>query len=506
MKRILALGMLLIILTAAAAAPAENAAEPEVSFTLAGLDTTQYRTWSDHAFFAAMDELTGVHADVRQFTDAQEWTKYKASLTAGDPDMPDALFMAQLSQAECAEMAAAGVLVDLKPYLEECCPNLTALLERYPEALEAITLRDGTIPALPYINETPSQNVMWINKKFLARVRMETPSNRDELVTVLRAFKAADCNGNGRSDDEKPFGFLGPFDLKFLSHAFGMIANDYNVYAEDGQVRFLPTEEGYYEFFVWCRDLYAEGLLDRDGFSTNDSLRQVTDENKDQVYGIIMTPLISNILPSQWQADYEPLLPLEADGKRIYRDFGTGLIRGTFAVTSHCADIPAVLRWVDAMYGEDGAVLASVGKKNRDFLVDGDGTWRLTDSSKNNSYYAVTNVISSAIAYPGYSADDFQVRYGEADLGSVLESMKEFNSYCELPFPYCSLTAEQADRIAALQNELGPMVDVAIAQWVLGEKPLTEESFSELGSSLKEAGLDEFLRIWQEVYDARAGE
>ena len=57
MKRILALGMLLIILTSATAALAENAAVPDASFTLAGLDTTQYRTWSDHAFFSAMDEL-----------------------------------------------------------------------------------------------------------------------------------------------------------------------------------------------------------------------------------------------------------------------------------------------------------------------------------------------------------------------------------------------------------------------------------------------------------------
>ncbi len=505
MKRILSIGLVMLFLAGAVTVTAENTA-PEADLIIAGLDTTQYRSWSDHAFFAAMDELTGLHVGTRQFVSAEEWKKYKSSMTKGDADMPDALFMAQLSQAECETMTASGVLIDLKPYLEECCPNLTALLDRFPAYRDAITLKDGTIPALPYINETPSQNVMWINKKFLSRVRMQAPNTLEELEAVLRAFKAADCNGNGRAEDEKPLGFMGPFDLKFLAHAFGIVANDYNLCVRDGQVVFAPAEDDYRLFIAWCRDMYAAGLLDKDGFTTSDALREVTDEKKDQVYGIVLAPLISNFLPAQWQADYEPLMPLEFEGRRVYRDFGTGLIRGTFAVTSHCKDVPAALRWVDALYGEEGAVLAAVGKRNRDFLVDGDGTWRLTESSKSNSYYTITNVLSSSVAYPGYSADDFQSRYGDADLGGVLKALKDFNSYCVLPFPYVSLTNDQASRISELQAKLGPMVDIAIAQWVLGERDLTEETYSAFVTSLKEAGMDEFLALWQDVYDGRDGE
>ncbi len=504
MKRFIALILTLILLTGLQAY-AEQEQAP-TAFTLAGFDPTQYRSWSDNAFFDSMEELTGLKAGVTQYTDAAKWSAFKASAAKDDPDLPDALFMANLTQAECADMLSSGVLIDLKPYLEECCPNFMEVIARHPGYMEAITLPDGTVPALPYINETPMQNGMWINRKFLSRVRMEVPDNREELETVLRAFKAADCNGNGRAEDEKPLGFLGPFDLKFLAHAFGLVANDYNIAVSDGTVRFLPAEDEFREFILWCREMFAEGLFDKDGFSTYDSAREVTDAKKDQIYGILIAPMVTSLMPVEWQADYELMMPLEADGQRIYRDFGAGLIRGTFAVTSHCADVASVLRWVDALYGEEGAVLASIGKKNRDYLVDGDGTWRLTESSRSNSYYTVTNVITSVSAYPGYSADSFQRRYGEVDTKPMMDALAALNEYCVLPFPYCSLTKEEHETVTALQSRLGPAVDIAIGKWVTGEEELTPESFDAFKAALKEAGMDEFVAFWQRVYDARVTE
>ena len=87
MKRILSIGLVMLILAGAVTVTAENTA-PEADLIIAGLDTTQYRSWSDHAFFAAMDELTGLHVGTRQFISAEEWKKYKSSMTAGDADMP----------------------------------------------------------------------------------------------------------------------------------------------------------------------------------------------------------------------------------------------------------------------------------------------------------------------------------------------------------------------------------------------------------------------------------
>ena len=57
-----------------------------------------------------------------------------------------------------------------------------------------------------------------------------------------------------------------------------------------------------------------------------------------------------------------------------------------------------------------------------------------------------------------------------------------------------------------VRDVIGYEVDMQIARWVLGEDQLTDESWDHFRSVLEEGGLQEFLSIWQEVYDATKAE
>ena len=502
MKRLTLWLMILACLASACLLPA--GAEGG-SYVLAGFDPTQYRVWSDNAFFASMEEKTGVHFELKQYTSLSSWEEAKASFAAGG-DMPDVLFKAQLTGYECAEMLDKGVLVDLKPYLETYCPHLWAMILEDESILSAIALPDGRIAALPYISETPTQNVMWINKKFLSRTGKSAPTTWDELADVLRAFRDTDANSNGNEKDEIPMGFLGPYDLKYLGHAFGLIANDYNLFVTDsGEVRYMPAEDRFMRFMTGLREWYKEGLLDPAGFTSSDLLRNVTDANKPQCYGVVFAPMVTALFPPEWMEDYACLMPLQWEGEARYRDLGLHVVRGTFAVTTHCPDVGEVLSWVDTMYTEEGSALASVGKRNSDYVIDGDGSWRLTESAKGDSYYTVSHTITSGAEIPGYSAEEFQARFNDSGLKTMLDALHAFNAECVLPFPYLYLTREESTKIAALQDKLGYLVDMQIARWVLGEEEITAESGDNFISALKEAGLDEFLALWQGIYDAQEG-
>ena len=236
-----------------------------------------------------------------------------------------------------------------------------------------------------------------------------------------------------------------------------------------------------------------------------ESYLAVTDANKAQRYGVVFAPMITTLFPSEWLEDYVCLMPLTWEGEARYRDVGLHIVRGTFAVTTHCPDVGKVLSWVDMMYAEEGSVLASVGKRNADYVIDGDGTWRLTESTKEDSYYTVSHTITSGAEIPGYSAEEFNARYNDAGLKTMLDALHAFNDQCVLPFPYLYLTREENSRIAALQGKLGYLVDMQIARWVLGEEEITAESGEKFVSDLKEAGLDEFLALWQGIYDAQEG-
>ena len=501
LKRILCAMMMLVL--CALCVPYALAEEPSsAQYVMAGFDDTQYRDWSNNQFFFRMEERTGMRFVYRQYTDTAQWEKAKADMTA-DGSLPDVLFKAALTTQECLRMRENGVLIDLKPYLEENCPNLWTILQEHPEYLEAITLPDGSIAALPYINSHPVQNYMWINQAWLDALRLDKPATAQELVDVLTAFKTRDPNRNNKKD-EIPMGFLGPFDLKFLGHAFGLVANDYNIFVDGGQVKFMPLEENFRLFMTWCRDLYAEGLLDKNGFSLADTMRQVSDDKAVATYGIILTSVAADLFRVSWATDYTLLNPLIYEGKQIYRDFTGPVLRGTFAVTSACKEPEKMLQWVDYLYSEEGAILATSGLENVDYVVDGDHTWRLTDSVQGNSFFTSQTLIDGGGTLPGILAADFQRRFGtEPYIRMLLDAQDDFNQYTVMPFPYCALTDAQLEKVSGMQQEIGYYVDMQIARWVLGEEEITDETFAAFETTLNEKGLPAFLQFWQDVLDHR---
>ena len=470
------------------------------AYVMAGFDQTQYRDWNTNQFFARMEELTGIHFTFRQFQTEDAWEKEKAAMDSSGAALPDVLFKASLSSSEVMSLREKGVLIDLKPYLEENCPHLWAILKENPDLLSGLTLPDGSIAALPFISIPSMQNYLWINTEWLSSLRLEAPTTAQELISVLTAFRDRDPNRNGRKD-EIPLGFLGPFDLKFLAHAFGMICNDYNVFAKDGEARFMPLEDNYRLFVTWCHDLYKEGLLDKNGFAYTDEMRTVTDSKATPTFGMILTAQVSDIFKVSWSEKYSIMMPLSFNGEKVYRSFSGPLLRGTFAVTSACKEPEKMLQWVDHLYTEEGAILAGIGKENEDYLVDGDGTWRFLEGVQNNyDFFRADRLIDGGAVHPGILARDFEYKMsGAAVVQDILDKQSEFDRYVKMPFPYYYLTKEQEEKLSPLQQKLGYYVDMQLARWVLGEEEISDESFRNFEAELKNLGLDEFMSIWQDV-------
>jgi len=474
-------------------------------YVMAGFDQeATYRDWNTNLFFQRMEEKTGVHFTYQQYKNDADWKKAKAAMTA-DGELPDVLFKAELTPAECIDMLARGVLIDLKPYLSQYCPNLWAQLEAHPEFLDAITLPDGSIVALPYIIDQPLQNVVWLNQDWLSALHLSMPTTAEELTEVLRAFRERDPNRNARAD-EIPLAFIGSFDLKFLAHAFGLMANDYNIFVRDEQVCFMPLEEAFRPYVEWLRELYVEGFIDPDGFNTSDTIRMVEKADDTNVYGGAITTMISNFLPSEWLTSYVAMPPLTYNGAQTYRNFIGHVLTGTFAVTSHCENIEEILSWVDLFYTEEISILGTTGLLNVDYLIDGDGSWRLSEAASNNPYFTGEALIYSGGTAPGVSSDAFQRRYNDAAVRFVSEQAEIINAIATRPFPYYSLTYEQEASIAPLQSKIGRYVDESLALWVMGEKEISEESFAEFENTLNEMGLADFMAFWQGIYDTQCGE
>lgn len=497
-KRMFCLVLSLMLLLAGA-----GVAQEETAYTMAGFDDTQYRKWEDNLFFQRMEEKTGIHFTYQQYTKENEWQAAKAAMEKGDA-LPDVLFKAALTTAECIALYEKGVLVDLKPYLQECCPHLWALLEEYPEVEKAITLPGGQIVALPYIKPTGTQNYIWVNETWLDKVKMEMPTDRESFEAVLRAFRDQDPNRNGKQD-EIPLSFLGPFDLKFLAHAYGLVCNDYNIFAEDGQVKFLALEEEFRPFLEWCHQLYEEELLDQQGFYTSSYIRseQASADEENTVYGMVLSPMAYDVIRNPQAFEYAMMMPLEYEGKQVYRDFSGITLRGTFAITSGCKDVESMLRWVDELYTLEGYLLENLGKENEDFYYNKDGTWQLTDATLSNSFYTITSLISQGATPPGAAYAEFDRKDADKQNVKIIDQQEAFAQYLVSPFPIYTLTPEESETVAKMQMELGAYVDSMIGRFVRGDVELNDENYARFIQELQETyDVEGFLAFWQKILEA----
>lgn len=472
----------------------------EQAFHLMGYEPRENaRVWEDNLYFIRRQEKSGLAFTFSQFDDQAAYHAAIGNLKKDDQNLPDALFKADLTNREAVELHQKGVLIDLAPYLEEHMPAFSSLMKQQPGIKQAITQRDGTILTLPYVSMLPSQNILWINQAWLTELKMDLPKNREELKKVLTAFLTQDPNRNNRKD-EVPLSFLGSYDLKYLAHAFGLIANDFNVFVKDGKVAFLPAQKEFYDFVVWLRDLYQQGLLDKDGFVTADAFRRQTDAKAASRYGAFFALLPTQVVPMEKAADYVALPPISESGTAVYRAVASPAFPGTFAVTSACKEVGKLLAFVDELYTQQGSVLASVGQEGEDYVFDGDGSWRLLRDMGNQVQNAKVTLSTDHRA-PGISSDQFQTLFSDVSVRALYEQLKVYQDVAVLPFPSIPLTPLEEDHIVPLQAALGRAVDEGLARFVLGEKPLDQAAFTTFLEELQGLKLQEFLDFWQGVYD-----
>ena len=492
-KRVLWILVFMMLFSAACAESTQKAPD----YLMEGYDgDVTYRVWDSNLFFTRMQEKTGVSFLLSQYTDYDEWTKRKQEIAEGT-NLPDVLFKAELSSSEVRDLYRNGKIIDLAPYLETYAPDLWKRFEEHPEWKKAISMEDGAIPALPAINTLQNNDAMWINAAWLRKLKLDTPTTAEELTEVLRAFKTGDPNGNYQQD-EIPLAFLGMWELRFLAHAFGIIDNDYYVAEKDGTVSSSLTTDENRAFLTWLHDMWQEGLLDPNGFTTSDSIRQITDENKDIPYGLLMSVTPLTILPEKALSQFTLLEPLTWNGKQIYRDFAGDLVRGTFAITSACAHPEELIEWVNCLYTEEGSKMAYYGLEGEEYQWNEDGLWEWNTTLENVADEILpTHTISEGGTAPGYIDAEFQRNYRDEATRNMIGGMAALKTYSVIPYPPVTLSAEDEKRIAEIQEDLSRYAERTMARFVTGDIELTDENWELFCRTAEEKGLTEMIEIWQ---------
>jgi len=472
------------------------------AFTLTGRETEQVeRNWATNKFFARMEALTGIAVEPKGVTDAEDYDALLSGMLKGNITT-DVLFKAELTRAQEKELLDSGAIIDLAPLIDEHMPNLSALLAAHPEWRDIMTLEDGRIATLPQINEKERQAAMWINRDWLDKLGMAMPQTLEELTAALLAIRDSDLNGNGKAD-EVGADLIGVFEMRWLLPYFGIVADDYNLArGENGEIVFAPELPAYRDFIALLRQWNDQGVLPWDAFTRvhSTALLSNSSEEKPVVSGMLLSVTPYTHVDANAVTAYEPVLIAGPDGAVRWRDMLGCVWPGCFAVTSSCENPVQALKWVDALYAQEGALLGYAGVEGEDFTYTSEGYWAF--DAQNNSDLSILRgevLMYTGTMMPGLYPADFVHNVDSLLDRHVFEASEKVRSVSErVTQPYCLNDADQA-RATELAAKIGKLVDEGIARFATGELELSDESYDAWLKSLREAGSEELTALFADA-------
>jgi putative aldouronate transport system substrate-binding protein len=468
--------------------------------------------------------------DIPPVADAQQ----KLNLMLASGDLPEVIIGCNIRLDQQQILANQGLLLPLNDYIDEYGVEFKQVYEAYPQIEDLITMLDGKIYGLPHVNDcyhcSMSQK-MWVYQPWLDKLGLEVPTTTEEFYQMLKAFKEQDPNGNGEAD-EIPLsgttftngGWHSPID-QFLMNSF--IYNDTvtpngarHLILEDGTIKAAFTEDGWREGLRYLNKLYSEGLIDPQAFTNDGTLIQQLGENEVPVLGAVGAGwygvFTQNGGPSGRWKEYTPIAPLEGPSgmrqtpRTPYQPTGG---QANFVITKEAKNPEAAFRLADVFYGFESTT-------NSVFGVEGEDWVRASDTDESiaggKALYTVLQVWGGepqnrhwSQTVPTFRTNDYRnaQTYNPDDplerwLYEWTRDLMEPYGTTDKAVPPLVFTEEQSKLYGELNTSVLNTADEWFANFVIGNADI-EADWDTYLATLNDAGLDQFLEIYQTAYDAK---
>ncbi len=347
-----------------------------------GLEISVFATtWAPHNIeneeltpFPQIKEKTNVtfKFDWRQRTDYS--TQLATLLGTGIENLPDLI---NPESYGVMNLVNEGAIVPLDEYIEKFGPNIVNAVGEQ----NIVTWRsgDGHIYTITGVVKIPGAMTNMIRKDWLDALDLPIPETWDDYLTVWRAFRDNDCNGDGDPTNEIPLAYNtdanGEQSMIALLNAFGIKCSkdcQFTIF-EDGTYGFVYDHPRYPEFLQAVQDLYKEGILDKE-FASRDqsSLFTIMDSG---LVGSTWTwaeraSVSTSALRTSGDSDalWQSIVPIKGphgDQNTYSRDWKYT----SYCVSSNCDEskIESIIKFFNWYFSDEGTLLANYGKEGVTF-------------------------------------------------------------------------------------------------------------------------------------------
>lgn len=519
MKRIVALAMALLMLCTSVSALAEVVPfDKTVTVTAwsnynAGTTANAVESWEEQLVWQTIQD---------KFNIDLQWTHSEApiALQIASGDMCDVLYGVKPSDA--ATYGYQGAFRPLNDVIEQYMPNFQRWLEKLPAVKALITAPDGNIYCLPRMLVHPEAQVWagwYMNVGLLEKEGLKVPNTVDEMLEVLRAYKAA---------HPESYPITGYNENLWLMFNWFATAYDTNygqstfwVVDSEGKVQYAPSTENYRKAVETISQMFAEGLIDPN-FDGNDL--SAVDER--MINGSSIMTFLSHVsgLTKQLNlmdaAGIEPTLaeipsPLNnVDSDRWNTGTHTNIDAGFSCVISTTASdeaVEAIARYQDWLYDENSGYEVLCHGIEGEHWVKGEdyepayGGYLVTEKvTKDPSFVDYATYFNNYIGHISttptcYGRGVMLALYTREEGVRALEVAK--TDWIDHKYPTTLLHSEaDTERIAVIESDLKTYVKETTMNWIYGTTKLDDAAWEAFQQRIGELGIDEYKAIMETSY------
>lgn len=485
------------------------------------------------SFFQEAEKM-GILFEVEEVAAADWEEKMNVRFAAGD--LPDLIWGSINNLSNYTDQ-----VLDITEYVENYAPTIWKFYNDDPVYYAGESI-GGRLYSLACIRQNPNEAhvfVMGMNRVWLETLGLEVPTTLDEFTEVIRAFVNGDPNGNGVAD-EIGIGFHSGYNdnaqnsstLDFLRVFFGLINDGQNyveddIMVEDGQVIYVPADERYFEMLKWLHDLYAEGLIDKDGFTqTSADYKQKGADNR---YGFVFGGCyLSDSGAVANDAEFDYFIPVkDGEGNITIPILQTpaDFIRHTYTINKDCEAPEKLVMLIEHFcesedlmsnmwYGVQGEkeLVEETGRQAEDAVVgwwwtDDNGTMRRESNQNyfpqdagytNYSSWRQTHVMDQSPFILSTSWDDNRILSTSIERQYARDEIYTPYYYDEM-FPYGEMSLEMTLRRNEIRTELVKYAESFFSDSVING--IDEGKWEQHLEDLKKLEIEEYVQGYQEEYE-----
>ncbi len=480
------------------------------------LDTTE--SYNEKAAWANITEETGITIEWTELAAGTAAERIPLMLSSGD--LPD-VFWAALSDAQVLQNESN--LFAMEDYMEDFAPNSLATYEQLGVDWKEIATTPsghifGFLGRYESLYENTGDGIQIINKAWLDKVGMDVPTTLDEFTEVLRAFKEKDPNGNGQAD-EIPYCFSEDMWCAYATNTMGWWGigdgagsdTTSSKSTRDGKVTGSVNTDEYRQYLEYTHSLYAEGLMDQEGFSQNTEV--FSTKIKSGQVGTYFCWTALEYLTSEQEKDWVVLPPIQAiegvDPIANGEVDRSTIQKNKWVITTSCEHPEAAMRlWDYQARDVESKMTVAMGEKGKlwneyedgsgyYFVVPEDTTPEFTFEHMKYTYGVVND--PPLLTKEETPKNDGEISPSAALRDTMVDQVDEYFLPKEDQLPQIYVSTEAIDQRTFIETDLFAYIKEFRAQAIMNG--FTDDEWNNYVSQLDAYGYQEWLQWYQDMMD-----